>query len=104
MATAERLTVARSPECVVHLGVDGDIRRLAGDIEVACMDIDALALQTVVERQGLMDLAGDMQPHMAVDAAVVGIEVVPVPFDTTRRSLGWRRKKRVPCSGWCCPP
>ena len=64
----------------MHLGIDGDIRRLAGDIEVVGMDVNALALQTVVERQGLMDLACDMQPHMAVDAAVVGIEIVAAPL------------------------
>ena len=69
-------TVARG---VVDLGIDGDVGGLLRDVEVAGVDVDALALQAVVEGQGLVDLARDMQPDMAVDAAVVGIEVVPAP-------------------------
>jgi hypothetical protein len=63
----------------VDLGIDGDVGGLLRDVEVAGVDVDALALQAVVEGQGLVDLARDMQPDMAVDAAVVGIEVVPAP-------------------------
>ncbi len=75
---AHRGAVARR---VVHLGIHSHVRRLLRDIEVRGMDVDALALEAVVERQRLVDLAHHVQPHVPVDAAVVGIEVVRVPLE-----------------------
>ena len=53
----------------------------ADDIEVGGVDVHARAFQAVVERQRLVNLAGDVQPDVAVDASVIGIEVVGVPFE-----------------------
>ena len=64
----------------MDLGIDGDVGGLHRDVEVAGVDVDALALEAVVERQRLVDLAGNMQPDMAINAAVIGIEIVRVPF------------------------
>ena len=66
---------------VADLGLDGDVGGGGGDVEVRGVDVDALALEAVVERQGLEDGAGDVEPDAAVDAAVVGIEVVGVPLE-----------------------
>jgi hypothetical protein len=65
---------------VADLGVDGDVGGLLRDIEVGGMHVNAAGLETVIKRQCLVDLAGDVQPDMPVDAAMVGIEIVRVPF------------------------
>jgi hypothetical protein len=64
----------------LHLRLDCNIGALSGNVEVRGMNIDPGAFQAVIERQRLIDLAGDMQPDMPVNAAVVGIEVVGVPL------------------------
>ena len=66
---------------IAHFRVHGDIGGFAGDVEVRGVNIDTGAFEAVVQRQRLIDLAGDVQPDMPVDAAVVGIEVVRVPFE-----------------------
>ena len=70
---------------IADLGVDGDVGRLLRDVEVGGMHVNAAGLEAVIERQCLVDLAGDVQPNMPVDAAMVGIEIVRVPF---KRSSG----------------
>ena len=56
-----------------------------GDVEVGGMHVNAAGLETVIERQCLVNLAGDVQPDMPVDAAMVRIEIVRIPF---KRSSG----------------
>ena len=65
---------------IAHLRIDRNGCALSGNIEVGGMHVDPGAFQAVVKRQGLINFAGDVQPDMPVDAAVVGIEVVGVPF------------------------
>src|ERR1039458_8865099 len=44
------------------------------------MYVDAARLETVVERQRLVDGPGDVKPDMTVDTAMIGIEVIRVPL------------------------
>jgi hypothetical protein len=71
---------------VADLGVDGDVGRLLRDVEVGSMHVNAAGLETVIERQCLVDLADDVQPDMPVDAAMVGIEIVRIPFKRSSSS------------------
>jgi hypothetical protein len=64
----------------MHFRFNRNIGRLARNIEVRRVHVDALALQSVIKRQRLMYLAHYMQPDMTINSAVVGIEVVCVPF------------------------
>ena len=73
----DRRPVAR---IVAHLGLDRYVAGLPGKIEVAGMHVNARGLQPVVERQRLVNLAGDVQPDVPVDAAMIGIEIVGVPL------------------------
>jgi len=47
-----------------------------------------VAFEAVVEREGLIDLAGHVQPDVAIDAAVIGVEVVGVPLVACGRAGG----------------
>ena len=44
------------------------------------IDVNARAFKAIIERQRLVDLAGYVQPDVPVDAAVVGVEIVRIPF------------------------
>ena len=52
------------------------------------MHVDALTFKAVIERQRLVDLAGHVQPHAPVDAAVVGVEVARIPLVSDRIAGG----------------
>ena len=66
---------------ILHLRLDRHVDALSGDVEVRAMHVDARSLQAVVQRQRLVDLAGDVQPHVPVDPAMVRVEVVGVPLE-----------------------
>src|ERR1017187_7872964 len=66
---------------VADLRFDGDVRGLLSNVEVAGVDIDALAFEAVIERKRLVDFPGHVQPNGAVDAAMIGVEVVNVPLE-----------------------
>ena len=73
-------TVARSPDSLCTSASTVTSAVFFAMSKLAAWTYTPLALQPVVERQRLVDLARDVQPHMPVDAAVVGIEVVRVPL------------------------
>jgi len=72
---------ARPGAVVPHLAFGVDRGLAALDVELVGPDIDAGGAQAGIERQGLVQVAGQVQPHRPVDSAVVHIEVVVVPLE-----------------------
>ena len=66
---------------IADLGLDRHVGGLGGHGDVRGINIDAGGLEILVERQGLVNLAGDVQPDVAVEAAVVGIEILGLPLE-----------------------
>ncbi len=67
---------------VLDLGFGGDVGGFGGDVVVLAVDVGTGGFEAVVEGEGLVDFSGDVEPDVAVDAAVVGVEVIGVPFES----------------------
>ena len=55
---------------------------VVGDVEVGGIDIRTRRAEVGIERQRLVELSRDVQPHVLRDAAIVGVEVLVVPLVT----------------------
>ena len=73
---------------IVYLGIHGHVGCLLRNIKVSGVNVDALTLQPVVQRQRLVYLSGYMNPDRPVDAAVIGVEVVGIPLEAQRHAIG----------------
>ena len=65
---------------IAHLGFHVDVAGFAGHGNIGGIDVDAGGLEIFVEREGLIDLAGEVQPDVVVQAPVIGVEGAPHPF------------------------
>ena len=65
---------------VLHLRLHTDHGLATRDVEVGGVDVDARSAEVRVERQRLVEFAGDVQPHVLRQTAVVGVEILVVPL------------------------
>ena len=70
----------RLPGFVAHLRFHRHVAGFLDDGKMRRININARRLEILVKRQRLIDLAGQMQPGVVVQPAVIGIEVAPHPF------------------------
>ena len=56
---------------------------LSCNIIVAAIDIDTCGLEIIVERKSLVKFVGDVEEHILWNTAIVGIEVLVVPLETS---------------------
>ena len=68
---------------VAHLrfGMNGGL--VTRNIEIGSIDIGTCGAQVAIQRQGLVELIGNVQIHVLGYAAIVGIKVTVVPLVTT---------------------
>ncbi len=66
---------------IAHLRLHIQRAGLVGKVVIRAVNIDARGLEVLVEWQRLINLAGQVQPEVVIQAAVIGIKRAPHPFE-----------------------